>query len=57
LFSLFFIFKGIEKVDETAHGSSWGFRIMIIPGITALWPLLLYKWIKSKSVRHDEATA
>ena len=47
LFAIAFIFKGLEKVDEGAHGGTWGFKVIIIPGITALWPFLLIKWIKS----------
>ncbi|MGE5107792.1 MAG: hypothetical protein ACM3H8_09625 [Sphingobacteriales bacterium] len=55
IFAIAFISKGIEKVDEGAHGGTWGFKLIIIPGVIALWPLLLEKWIKSKS--HDETTA
>lgn len=54
LFALLFIIKGVEKVDEGAHGGSLGFRIIIIPGIMVFWPLLLKKWIKiSKQTSHD----
>lgn len=55
IFAIVFISKGIEKVDEGAHGATWGFKLIIIPGVVALWPLLLKKWIKSKS--HDETAA
>lgn len=47
LFAIVFLLKGIEKVDEGAHGATWGFKLIIIPGIMALWPLLLKKWIRS----------
>ena len=48
VFSIAFLVKGINKVDETTHGSTWGFKIIIIPGVIALWPLLLQKWRKTK---------
>jgi hypothetical protein len=48
LFSIAFIAKGITKTDEAAHGSGWGFKIIIIPGVIALWPVLLVKWMKAK---------
>ena len=51
LFALIFIFKGIEKIDTSAHGASRGFKIIIIPGIMALWPVLLNKWIKAPHPR------
>lgn len=47
LFAILFVIIGITKVDESTHGSGIGFRIIIIPGIMAFWPLLLKKWIRS----------
>ena len=44
IFYVAFITKGIEKVDASAHGATWGFKLIIIPGVIALWPLLLKKW-------------
>jgi hypothetical protein len=57
VFAIFFLLKGIEKVDEAAHGSGWGFRLIIFPGTVALWPLLLKKWISIKRIGHDKAAA
>ena len=50
LFMIPFIIKGINKIDEGAHGGSIGFRIIIIPGVIVFWIVLLNKWIKAK---HD----
>lgn len=47
LFAIVFVIKGVSKVDEGAHGATWGFRVIIIPGTMVFWPLLLRKWIKS----------
>lgn len=46
LFGLFFVFKGVQKVDPVADHTSWRFRLLILPGTMALWPILLNKWIK-----------
>ena len=48
VFMIAFLFNGISKVDAATHGSKWGFKIIIIPGVIALWPLLLQKWIKAR---------
>lgn len=48
-FGLFFITRGIYQVDEAAEGTGWGFRLLILPGVIALWPVLLQKWLKSTS--------
>jgi len=57
LFAIFFLIKGIEKIDPAAHGSGWGFRLIILPGTIVLWPVLLNKWTKAKQVQHDKTTA
>lgn len=44
LFAIPFVIKGVTKIDEGAHGSTWGFRIIIIPGTIVFWPLLSRKW-------------
>jgi hypothetical protein len=43
IFGLFFISKGVGKIDEDAVGVGWGFRFLILPGSMALWPVLLIK--------------
>lgn len=45
LFVFPFQVKGIYVIDENAKGGSMGFRLIIIPGIIALWPFLLKKWL------------
>jgi len=44
LFALPFAFLGVGKIDPHASHGSWGFRLLIIPGAMALWPLLLRRW-------------
>ena len=46
LFVVPFLLKGLTKVDESAHGGTIGFKIIIIPGVIVFWPVLLTKWIK-----------
>jgi hypothetical protein len=45
LFAAAFVSIGIATVDPVARGASAGFRLMIFPGVTALWPLFLKRWI------------
>lgn len=51
VFAIAFIRNGIDKVDDSAHGSGFGFRLIIIPGIMVFWILLLKKWIKARQTR------
>jgi hypothetical protein len=41
-----FVLIGVGKIDPHAAHGSWGFRLLIIPGTVALWPLLLLRWMR-----------
>ena len=45
LFALAFLTVGIGRIDPAARGSGIGFRLTILPGVVALWPLMLVRWI------------
>lgn len=42
-----FVLRGVDRVDASAKGASLGFRLLILPGTVALWPLMLRKWIRA----------
>ena len=46
LFMIPFVIKGVDRIDEGAHSSSIGFRIIIVPGVIVFWIVLLKKWMK-----------
>ena len=48
VFAIAFVIKGVIKIDEGARGSTWGFRLIIIPGTMVFWPFLLKKWINAR---------
>ncbi len=56
LFVIPFLMKGLNKVDEGAHGSTIGFKIIIIPGVIIFWPVLLSKWMKG-NMNHGDTKA
>jgi hypothetical protein len=51
LFMIPFVIKGVDRIDEGAHGSSIGFRIIIIPGVIVFWIVLLSKWMKIRPLQ------
>ncbi len=57
LFAIFFLRRGLEKMDTAAHGSGWGFRLIILPGTIVLWPVLLKKCMKVKKISDDKAAS
>jgi hypothetical protein len=46
LFAVPFALRGVERIDPAAKGASWGFRLIVVPGAVALWPLLLGRWLR-----------
>ncbi|MEO0390667.1 MAG: hypothetical protein AAF218_06970 [Pseudomonadota bacterium] len=41
--ALVFLTWGIDRIDEDAQGA-YVFRLLLIPGILLLWPLVLRRW-------------
>jgi hypothetical protein len=48
-----FVLGGVDRVDEAARGASLGFRLLILPGTIALWPLTATRWIKARRAGGD----
>jgi hypothetical protein len=44
-FAVPFAWLGLRRVDPAAASSTWGFRLILLPGAAALWPFLLLRWI------------
>jgi hypothetical protein len=51
LFGLVFVTVMIGRVDPAAAGSSWRFRLLVLPGVAALWPLLAMRWTARGELR------
>lgn len=46
LFAVPFVIRGVDRIDPVARGSTWGFRLIVLPGVVALWPLLAVRWMR-----------
>lgn len=46
VFALAFVTRGAGRIDPAAREGSWGFRLVILPGTAALWPLLARRWAR-----------
>ena len=51
LFALFFLTGAVGWFDPAAKGTSIGFRLIIFPGVVALWPIVLEKWLLVRKKR------
>jgi hypothetical protein len=45
VFAVAFIASGLARIDHGAKGAGLVFRLMIVPGLIALWPLMLVRWL------------
>lgn len=48
VFACAFVMRGAGMLDPAAAKSGPGFRVMILPGSAALWPVLLLRWMRAK---------
>jgi len=45
-----FLIFGIGRVDHAAKGTPWTFRVLVLPGVIALWPLMLRRWLSPRRI-------
>jgi hypothetical protein len=48
LFALYFVIFGITKLDDSAKGTSFGFRFLIFFGAIPFWILLAWRLFKGE---------
>ena len=44
VFAVPFVWIGVQRLDSEARGSGIGFRLLILPGVAAFWPIFLNRW-------------
>jgi len=49
VFGVAFALFGAQRLDPAAAGGTWGFRVLLVPGAAALWPLLLTRWVRGSA--------
>lgn len=51
VFAVAFAARGVSRIDPAARGTGWAFRLLIVPGSAALWPLLVRRWMLTGRAR------
>lgn len=57
VFGVAFVWRGVGRIDPAARGASLGFRMIVLPGVVALWPLLLKRWLAGAGTPPIETNA
>ena len=39
-----FVVAGIGRVDPAARRTPWTFKLIVLPGVVALWPFVAARW-------------
>jgi len=47
IFAVPFVWVGVQYLDSEARGAGAGFRLLILPGVAAFWPMFLHRWEKN----------
>jgi hypothetical protein len=57
VFAIAFALVGAKRIDPHAAAGTRGFRLLIVPGAMAFWPLLLKRWMSGATHPPEESTA
>jgi hypothetical protein len=57
IFAILFVCFGAGRIDASAKGAPIFFRLLILPGAAALWPVLLRRWLRGQALPPVESNA
>lgn len=44
IFAVVFVSIGVQHLDCETQGAGIAFRLLLLPGVAAFWPMFLYRW-------------
>lgn len=56
-FAIWFVSRGCGRLDPAADRGTVGFRLLLLPGATLLWPVLVARLVRGGAAPPDERTA
>lgn len=52
-----FVLRGVDGIDPSAEEGTWGFRLAVLPGVAAFWPLFARRWRRGHGAPPVESNA
>jgi len=53
IFAVPFLWRWVARLDALAAHATLGFRALVFPGVTALWPIFVIRLIRLNAVRES----
>ncbi len=50
VFALIIAFWGAARIDHAADGANLWFRLIVIPGLAGLWPIMLLRLLSGRRI-------
>lgn len=54
LFAVPFMLLRLKKSDPDAADATWGFKLIVLPGVVLLWPALARRWMAGIDAPREE---
>ena len=54
LFAIAFMTMRLKHSDPDAEQATWGFRLIVLPGVILMWPALAKRWVTGVSTPQEE---
>lgn len=51
-----FVVRGVSRVDPAAAGAPIGFKLLILPGVVGMWPMMLRWWFRAGRTHQTPGT-
>jgi hypothetical protein len=45
-FAALFLWRWVGRLDAAAEHGTWGFRVLVFPGVATLWPLFAVRVLR-----------
>jgi len=54
--AVFALIRGLGRIDPDAEKATWGFRLIVLPGLVVLWPVLVRRFRSGEQDPPSEET-
>lgn len=49
VFAVLFLWRWVGRLDPAAAHATWGFRVLVFPGVVIFWPLFVSRLVRPRA--------